>query len=234
MSKIKALINISEYEQIFMGYDEMSKEEEIRKADLGVNISDWSPQQRAHWVSERALEWSGLPVVNIYANIFIENPIFSWFTLPTIANEHVLELPFEQEKIAPIAAYDLAEATANIIVNVEKHIGKSYRITGNELITMPDLAKLYSDVLGVQINYKFLEKTEWVQKYFKVLRENNKLHIAAHLENLLELIKSPKYNYQITSDLINLLQHKPKGLKYALQTNPRIMAIKDNLTYQSC
>lgn len=36
---------------------------------------EWSPQQRAHRVTERMLEWSGLPTVNIRGAMFVENPL---------------------------------------------------------------------------------------------------------------------------------------------------------------
>ncbi|MER7680710.1 hypothetical protein [Streptomyces sp. NPDC096934] len=35
-----------------------------------------SRQQRLHLLSEQILSWSGLPVVQIRPNIFMENPLF--------------------------------------------------------------------------------------------------------------------------------------------------------------
>ncbi|ACT06970.1 NmrA family protein [Dickeya chrysanthemi Ech1591] len=227
--KIKALINLSEYEQSFMGYDVMVQEPETRSQYLGGGVSDWSPQQRAHWVSERALEWSGLPYVNIHANVFVENPIFSWFSLGAIVQDRVFEVPFKQEKIAPITAYDLAEAVANIIGNVENHIGKSYALTGDELIDMAELAQMYSEIFGFDVQYRYLDKDEWAEKYLGILRSQNQLHTEAHLKILLKLLTSPKYNGHVTYDLEKLLGHKPKGIKYALDNLPRIMEIKQQL-----
>lgn len=226
--KIKALINLSEYEQGFMRYEDMVQSEAERKSNLG-GISDWSPQQRAHWVSERALEWSGIPFVNIHANAFIENPIFSWFTLDTIAREHIFEIPFTQEKMAPITAYDLAEAVANIIGNIDAHIGKTYKLTGDELISMADLANMYSEIFGFDVQYRYLDRDRWTEKYFAVLREHQQTHTEAHLTNLLQLLTSVKYNGQITDELTQLLGHKPKGIQYALAHNPRIVEVKKML-----
>jgi len=227
--RIKALINLSEYEQIFMGFDAMVQEPETRTRYLGGGVSDWSPQQRAHWVSERALEWSGLPCVNIHANIFVENPILSWFSLGTVVQEHVFEVPFKQEKISPIAAFDLAEAVANIIDKVDDHIGKSYALTGDELIDMAELAQIYSEIFGFDVQYRFLEEGAWAEKYLGILRERNQLHTEEHLKTLLKLLTSPKYNGQITHDLEKLLGHKPKGIRYALNNLPRIVEIKQQL-----
>ncbi|BCU55010.1 NAD(P)H-binding protein [Enterobacter kobei] len=228
--KIKALINLSEYEQSFMGYDVMVQDPAARTRYIGGGVSDWSPQQRAHWVSERALEWSGLPHVNIHASVFVENPIFSWFSLGTVAQKHVFEAPFKEEKIAIITAYDLAEAVANIINNVEGHIGKSYTLTGDELIDMAGLAQIYSEIFGFDVQHRYIDKDEWAEKYLGILREQNQLHTEAHLKNLLKLLTSPKYNGHITRDLEKLLGHKPKGIQYSLEHLPRITEIKQQLT----
>ncbi|QPB41906.1 NmrA family NAD(P)-binding protein [Rodentibacter haemolyticus] len=226
---IKALINLSEYEQTFMGYDEMVQEPTARTMFLGGGVSDWSPQQRAHWVSERALEWSDLPYVNIHANVFVENPIFSWFSLGTIVQERAFEVPFNDEKMAPISAPDLAEAVANIMDNVEVHISKSYALTGDELVSMADLAQMYSDIFGFEVQYRYLDKDQWAEKYLGILRDNNQLHTEAHLKQLLKLLTSPKYNSHTTDTLATLLGHKPKGIRYALENLPRIVEIKQQL-----
>lgn len=227
--KIKALINLSEYEQGFMGYDEMVQAPQVRTALLGGEVSDWSPQQRAHWVSERALEWSGVPYVNIHANAFIENPILSWFNLGTIASEQVFEVPFEaDEKVASISAPDLAEAVANIISNVEAHIGKSYALTGDELLSMAELAQIYSDIFGFKVTHRYLDKDAWAEKYMGILRDNNQLHTEAHLKGLMRLMTKPVYQHT-TDTLEKLLGHKPKGARYALENLPRILEIKKQL-----
>ncbi len=227
--KIKTLINLSEYEQGFMGYDEMVQEPQARTAFLGGEVSDWSPQQRAHWVSERALEWSGVPYMNIHANAFIENPILSWFNLGTIASEQVFEVPFEaDEKIASISAPDLAEAVANIITNVEAHIGKSYALTGDELLSMAELAQIYSDIFGFKVTHRYLDKDAWAEKYMGILRDNNQLHTEAHLKGLMRLMTKPVYQHT-TDTLEKLLGHKPKGVRSALENLPRIVEIKKQL-----
>ena len=75
---IEVFVNISEYEQSYMTYERMTAPREEGLAWLGGLIADWSPQQRAHWIAEQALNWSDLPVVNIRATIFVENPLLTW------------------------------------------------------------------------------------------------------------------------------------------------------------
>jgi NAD(P)H dehydrogenase (quinone) len=114
---IEVFVNISEFEQTFMTFDRMTAAREARLAWLGGSVSEWSPQQRAHWSSEQALLWSGLPVVNIRATMFAENPILCWFPLRQLLSAGELHLPFGSQKIAPIVAHDVAEICAKILID---------------------------------------------------------------------------------------------------------------------
>src|SRR5207245_4105608 len=87
----------------YMTYDRMTAPREERLAWLGGLIADWSPQQRAHWIAEQALNWSDLPVVNIRATIFVENPLLTWYPLKAALDTGELRRPFGARKFAPIA-----------------------------------------------------------------------------------------------------------------------------------
>ena len=129
---MEAFVNISEYEQSFMTFEQMTAPEQERRARLGGLIADWSPQQRADWVAEQVLDWSGLPVVNVRAGLFVENPIVSWLALGSLADGE-LRLPFGPHALAPIAGYDVAQACVNILTDPAPHIAKAYALTGPEL-----------------------------------------------------------------------------------------------------
>jgi len=105
---LEVFLNISEFEQSYMDFTRMTAPFEARREWLGGLVTDWSPQQRAHWASEQALNWCGLPVVNIRATMFVENPILAWFPLKQLLSAGELHLPFGKHKISPIAAYDVA------------------------------------------------------------------------------------------------------------------------------
>lgn len=69
---------------------------------------EWSPQQRAHWVTERVLERSGLPTVNIRGAMFVENPLLTRRALESLSKGE-LRLSFGEYRLAPVAGYDVAE-----------------------------------------------------------------------------------------------------------------------------
>ena len=162
---IEIFVNISEFEQTFMTFNRMTAAREARLAWLGGSVSEWSPQQRAHWSSEQALQWSGLPVVNIRATMFAENPILSWFPLKQLLTAGELHLPFGTQKIAPIAAYDVAEISAKILIDPSPHISMSYALTGPVLKDMDGFAEDYGAALGRKIVYVPQELDAWIETY---------------------------------------------------------------------
>jgi uncharacterized protein YbjT (DUF2867 family) len=46
---------------------------------MNINQTSASPQVNAHWLGEQALQWSGVPFVNIRPTIFMEVIFFRYF-----------------------------------------------------------------------------------------------------------------------------------------------------------
>ncbi len=67
-----------------------------------------SRQQRLHWLSERVLDWSALPVVHIRPTIFLDNPLFTTLAARSIADSGTIRLPFGTGRTSPVAADDVA------------------------------------------------------------------------------------------------------------------------------
>lgn len=57
------------------------------------------------------------------------------------------------QKIAPIAAYDVAEICTKILIDPSAHISMSYALTGPELKDMHGFAEDYGAALGRKISY---------------------------------------------------------------------------------
>ncbi|MDV7266333.1 NAD(P)H-binding protein, partial [Rhodococcus oxybenzonivorans] len=216
---IEVFVNISEYEQSFMTFEKLSAPEEERRSWLGGLVADWSPQQRAHWIAEQVLDWSGIPTVNVRAAIFVENPLMTWLALGPLSNGE-LRLPFGDQRFAPIAAFDVAELCAKILVDPAPHISKSYELTGPELKDMHEFAKDYAAVLGREVIYVPEEVESWNETYVdSALAEYP--HIAEHLKTLARLIAGGGYRGS-TDQLETLLGRPPKTVQWALENHPRI------------
>lgn len=218
---IEVFVNISEYEQSYMTYDKMTAPREERLAWLGGIAANWSPQQRAHWLSEQVLNWSGLPVVNIRATMFVENPILAWFPVKALLEAGELRLPFGTQKIAPIAGYDVAEVCAKVLIDPREHISKSYELTGPVLMDMHTMAKEYEAALGRKVLYVPQQIETWIENHIDKDLGVRDPHVAEHLRTLIRLVAGGRYDV-VTDQLERLLERAPKPVQWALENSPRI------------
>ncbi|MFG2731571.1 NAD(P)H-binding protein [Streptomyces canus] len=219
---IEVFVNISEYEQSYMTFERMTASEEERRSWLGGLVTDWSPQQRAHWIAEQALHWSGIPTVNVRATIFVENPLLTWLALGPLGNGE-LRLPFGHQRLAPIAAHDVAELCARILADPAPHISKSYELTGPELKDMHAFAEDYAAALGRQVSYIPEEVDAWNAAFVDSALAGNP-HVAEHLKTLTRLVAGGRYDV-VTDQLETLLGRPPKTVRWALQNSPRIQEL---------
>ncbi|MEU9063604.1 NAD(P)H-binding protein [Streptomyces sp. NPDC048430] len=219
---IEAFVNISEYEQSFMTFERMTAPVEERSARLGGLVSDWSPQQRAHWVAEQVLDWSGLPTVNVRAAIFVENPVLTWLALEPLGSGE-LRLPFGDQRFAPIAGYDVAELCVKILLDPAPHLSKSYALTGPELKDMHGFAEDYAAALGRQVTYVPEDVDTWNENYVDKSPVAAYPHIAEHLKSLTRLVAGGRYGADgVSEQLETLLGRPPKTVRWALENNPRL------------
>jgi uncharacterized protein YbjT (DUF2867 family) len=219
---IEVFVNISEYEQSYMTFEKMTAPREQRRSWLGGLVTDWSPQQRAHWICEQVLHWSGIPTVNVRATIFVENPILTWLALGPLSKGE-LRLPFGLQRLSPIAGYDVAELCVSILVDPAPHIWKSYKLTGPELKDMHGFAEDYAAALGRQVSYIPEEVDAWNENYVdSALAENP--HVAEHLKTLTRLVAGGRYDV-VTDQLETLLGRRPKTVRWALENHPRIRKV---------
>jgi uncharacterized protein YbjT (DUF2867 family) len=219
---IEVFVNISEYEQSYMTFERMTASREERRSWLGGLVTDWSPQHRAHWISEQVLHWSGIPSVNVRATIFVENPILTWLALGPLSKGE-LRLPFGLRRLSPVAGYDVAELCVRILVDPAPHISKSYELTGPELKDMHGFAEDYAAALGRQVSYIPEEVDAWNETFVdRALAENP--HVAEHLKTLTRLVAGGRYDV-VTDQLENLLGRRPKTVRWALENNPRMRKV---------
>lgn len=218
--QLEVLVNISESEQTNLTYERMIAPHSERASWLGNGVTQWSPQQRAHWAAEKALDWSGLPVVHIRAGIFVENPILSWFPIAELVESGELHLPFGEARLAPIAGADVAQVCATILIDPEPHVGRTYTLTGPELKTMAEFADDYAAAFGRPVTYVAQDLEAWNHTHIDAALSDNKPHNAEHLKTLTRLVASGRYYDVETDDLSTLLGRPPKTLRWALEHYP--------------
>lgn len=219
---LEVLVNISEAEQTILTFERMTAPAAERRPWLGNGVARWSPQQRVHWAGERALDWSGLPVVHVRAGIFVENPILSWFPIPDLLATGELRLPFGDRRLAPIAGYDVAELCARILDSPTAHVGRAYTVVGPELKTMHDYAADYAAALRRPVTYVPQELEPWNEAHIDPALGTRNPHIAEHLKTLTRLVASGRYYDLVGDDLAGLLGRPPKTLRWALEHYPHV------------
>ncbi|MFI7130323.1 NAD(P)H-binding protein [Nonomuraea sp. NPDC050153] len=220
---MEVFVNISEYEQSYMTFEKMSAPDEERRAWLGGLVTDWSPQQRAHWISEQVLDWSGLPTVNVRATIFVENPILTMLALEPLRRGE-LRLPFGSQRVAPIAGHDVAELCVKILVDPAPYLSKSYALTGSELKDMHGFAEDYGAALGRHVAYVPENVETWNETYVDRALAGNP-HAAEHLKTLTRLLAGGRYDV-VSDELATLLGRRPKDVRWALRNNQRIQRLR--------
>jgi NAD(P)H dehydrogenase (quinone) len=110
-----------------------------------------SPTSRSHWLAERLLDNSDLNVVHLQPTFFSDQFVLN--VRHTIINESKIIRPYGQASHAPIATADIARVAAHILLDPIPHIGRSYVLTGVERVSFPEIAEIFSELLGRRIEY---------------------------------------------------------------------------------
>src|SRR5215471_927241 len=96
-------------------------------AQMSITETTPSPQHKLHWLAERALNWSGLPVVHVRPTVLLEG-FFLIFTADSVSETGQIRLPFGEGKTSPVAVPDVARVLVILVANPQQHIGKIYQL----------------------------------------------------------------------------------------------------------
>jgi uncharacterized protein YbjT (DUF2867 family) len=151
-----------------------------------------SHQHRLHYLAERVLNWSGVPVVHIRPTAFLDNPIFTWLAAPSLRERNLLALPFGTGRTSPIATSDVARTVAAVLVDPAPRIGDIYELTGPASLDIDGLAAEYSLGLGRPIDGTDIPHETWVQEVLKPLGLPS--HLEQHLATMALLHRAGRYD----------------------------------------
>ena len=83
-------------------------------SQMSITETTPSPQHKLQWLSEQALNWSGLPVVHVRPTVFLEG-FFLTLTPDSVRQSNQIRLPFGEGKTSPVAAEDVASVVATLL-----------------------------------------------------------------------------------------------------------------------
>ncbi|PSL23360.1 NmrA family NAD(P)-binding protein [Chitinophaga ginsengisoli] len=122
-----------------------------------VNMSQVSARRDAksnaaqdHWVGERILDMSGVPVTHLRPTFFDD-----WFLYirEDIREKDTIVLPFSNGRWAPVDSADLGRVVARILTHPAAYAGQTIRLYGPEEYNVFEMSEVLSKVLGRKISY---------------------------------------------------------------------------------
>ena len=152
--------------------------------------------------AELAVQNSGIEFSIVRPNFIFQN--FINYDLGAVKSGTIY-LPSGDGKTSYIDVRDVASVVVKILINKEKHLSKIYNVTGIEAINHNTAAKIFADVLGVEI--KNINPTE--EDYKKTLSSYNLRDSTVDFMAMLYSFIKAGYFETITNDFENLTGRKP-------------------------
>lgn len=118
-----------------------------------------SPIARRRWQTEieTGLAASGVPHTLLRSNAYMQNTLM---LAPVIAKTGGFASSAGDGRVGMVDARDVAAVAAEIAASPAAHAGKTYHLTGPELISNDDVAAVLSKLLGRTITYRHLSFEE--------------------------------------------------------------------------
>jgi NAD(P)H dehydrogenase (quinone) len=174
-----------------------------------LTASSIRPLMEDHFLTENYIK------ENNFKYTFLRNSLYM-DALPLFTGIEVLEtgicLPAENGKVPFVLRKDLAEATANILLQ-DGHENKTYQLTGKRLHSYSDIAEMLSNLSGNSVGYAHIEVEHFMQSLKDKGLNNNTI---AMLTGFIIDIKNGLYELQ-SDDLEMLLGRKPASLSEELR-----------------
>ncbi|HET6266356.1 MAG TPA: NAD(P)H-binding protein [Acidobacteriota bacterium] len=183
-------------------------------SQMSVTETTASPQHKLQWLSEQALNWSGLPVVHVRPTVFLEG-FFLTLTPDSVRQSNQIRLPFGEGKTSPIAAADVARVVATLLENPKPHIGKIYHLTGPQSENMHFYAQEYSKALGRTITFQDIPVEPWRD----ALRARGfPVHVVNHLATMADLHRAGRFD-RMSEDVRTLTGQAPISVQDFVRKN---------------
>lgn len=116
-----------------------------------VSAADSEDDFFEHRHSEKNVEQSKIPFTHLRANAFMQN--FNKYELSPIKLKRELRFPTGDAKVSFIDVRDVSQVAAKILLNPKQHVNKAYTLTGDEALSYPEVADLFTATLDIKVRY---------------------------------------------------------------------------------
>jgi uncharacterized protein YbjT (DUF2867 family) len=197
----------------------------VNMSQITAGPTHASPAARQHWLAERVLDWSGIGSTHLRPPFFLENLI----TLAgsTSRTEGKFYLPYGQGRHAPVCGEDLARVAVAILSDPEAHHDKTYVPTGPTSLSMEEMAKVFTDVLGRPVEYVDVPVELWKQ----VLSGLNGMspYLIEHLSRVAVSHQQGGFD-TVTDEVATIGGAPPKSLEAFIRENATVFAAPSELS----
>ena len=183
-------------------------------SQMSITETTASPQHKLQWLSEQALNWSGLPVVHVRPTVFLEG-FFLTLTSESVRQSNQIRLPFGEGKTSPVAAEDVARVVATLLENPQPHIGKIYHLTGPQSENMQFYAQEYSKALGRPITFQDIPVEPWRDA---LLERRWPVHVVSHLAAMADLHRAGRFD-RMSDEVLTLSGQRPMSVQEFVRKN---------------
>jgi len=181
--------------------------------------------EREAELCEQVIIHSGINHTIVRASWFNQNFSESFFLEPIL--EGFVALPQADVKVPYVDTDDIADVVVKALLH-EKHNGKVYQLTGPRLLTFRDVISEISEATGRDITFTSIALPAYVHVMKQQGVPANFIWLIEYLFS--EVLGNPN-NAEITNDIQNVLNRKPKDfLDYVKETaatgvwNPKALA----------
>jgi uncharacterized protein YbjT (DUF2867 family) len=176
-----------------------------------------SKQHRLHWLAERVLDWSGLPVIHVRPTTFLDNPLFTLLAKQAVRERGVLALPFGNGRTSPISADDVARVVAALLLDPAGRVGQVYELTGPEVLDLNGLAEQYSRALKRPISAEDLTLDEWERRVLAPVGLPD--HVHQHIATMARLHREGRYDRR-TDDVEQITGRPAQSVEQYVAAHP--------------
>jgi uncharacterized protein YbjT (DUF2867 family) len=124
-----------------------------------------TPIPQGHWAVEEYIRASGLAWTMVKPNFFMQNLLTS---AASIKAQRRFSLPMGSGTTGMADIRDIGAVCAEVLTG-RGHEGKSYEITGPEVLTFGEVADRFSEVLGTKIEYVPMPMDQFRERMKNVL-----------------------------------------------------------------
>ena len=174
-----------------------------------------SPQHQLHWLSEQILNWSGVPVVQLRPTVFQQNPLFWDMPAMSLRAGGIIRLPFGKGRTSPVAAIDVAEVSAAILLDPPRFVGRVVELTGPQSVDMDDIAAEYSAALGREVRYQDVPLPAWEAQFQSFGLPD---HVRRHIVTMAKLHALGRYD-RLTNTVEEILGRPATSFGETLRAN---------------